>query len=248
MLVKEIFNFLNLKFPVNTACSFDNVGILAGDPDSEVKRAVITLDCTLETVEFAVENNCQLIITHHPVIFEPLKNLLKGSVLYEVISNKLSVISMHTNLDVGDGGVNDCLCKALGLNQVKTVLTNDNYLLRTGNCSPITADKLALLLKEKLTAAVKYTDGGAPIQNILICSGSGGNYLSEVQKNNCTALITADVKHSLFLEAQRLGISLFDAGHFNTEDVVIEPLKELLNKQFKDIEFLSLHACPIKSI
>ena len=127
MTVKSIFEFLNSRFPVSDAMDFDNVGILIGDPEMEIKKAVVCLDGTLETINYAEAKQCDLIITHHPVIFSPLKNILKGSVQYEVLRHNLSVISMHTNLDIGVGGVNDCLCVVLGFKD-----TSDTYILSLG--------------------------------------------------------------------------------------------------------------------
>lgn len=249
MTVKDILDFLNEKFPTETACDFDNVGLLVGDPCAEVTKAVVALDCTLSAVNTAKENGCQLIITHHPVIFDPLKRVLAGSAVYEVIKSGISVISMHTNLDIGIGGVNDCLCSALSLENVTKVAAADGYLLNTGEfSSPLNPDSLAEYIKEKLGGRVKYFGAERQIKRILLCSGSGGSYISEVLKQNCDALITADVKHNQFLEAERLGVSLFDAGHFETEDVVTEPLKRLLTQNFSSIQFITEHTTKIKYI
>ena len=249
MTVKDIFDFLNKKFPTETACDFDNVGILVGDPETQVKKAVIALDCTPSAVNTAIKNGCQLIITHHPIIFDPLKQVLAGSAVYAVIKNGISVISMHTNLDVGIGGVNDCLCSALSLENVTKVSAADGYLLNVGDLpSPLCADSLAEYINEKLGGRVKYFGEEKQIKRVLLCSGSGGSYVTEVKKQNCDALITADVKHSQFLDAERLGVSVFDAGHFETEDVVTEPLKQLLTQNFSSIQFVSEHTTKIKYI
>ena len=249
MTVKDIFDFLNEKFPTETACDFDNVGLLVGDPNTEVKKAVVALDCTSNTVNTAIKNGCQLIITHHPVIFDPLKRVLAGSAVYEVIKSDISVISMHTNLDVGIGGVNDCLCSALSLENVKKVPAADGYLLNVGELpSPLCPDSLAEYIKEKLGGGVKYFGAESRIKRVLLCSGSGGSYVTEVKKHNCDALITADVKHNQFLDAQRLDVSLYDAGHFETEVVVSEPLKQLLTQNFPSIQFITEHTTKIKYI
>ena len=246
MTVKNIFDFLESKFPVNTACDFDNVGILIGDGNSAVTKVLIALDCTIDTVKEAKDNGCQLIITHHPVIFEPLKKILKGSIVYELIENGISVISMHTNLDVGVGGVNDCLCKVLSPLTCETVIASDGYALKKCTLSPVLSDGLADILKSRLGGTVKYIPTDKLIKTVLICSGSGGNFVEDAINFDCDALITADVKHNQFLLAQHNGIALFDAGHFNTEDIVVEPLKDLLSKEF-DIEFLTTHKSFIKS-
>lgn len=249
MTVQDIFNFLNEKFPVETACDFDNPGILVGDPAQTVTKALVALDCTESALIAARENGCQLIITHHPVIFNPLKNVLVGSAVYELIKSGISVISMHTNLDVGTGGVNDCLCRAIGLQKTEKLAADDGYLLSCGVFSPaLSADELAERLKAALGGAVTYCGTDKKISRVLICSGSGGKYLTDAAKRGFDALITADVKHDAFIDAERLNTALFDAGHFATEDVVVEPLRALLAARFDTVNFLADHTSKIKNL
>ncbi len=247
MTVNDIYEFLNSLFPIDTACDFDNVGLLIGDGKQTVSKTLISLDCTLETVELAKEKGCELIITHHPVIFSPPKSILSGNIPFELIKNGISVISMHTNLDVAEkGGVNTCLCKALGLKNTKVFIADDGYALQGGDVSPITAENFAKHIKDTLGGTVKYVDGGKKIEKVLVCSGSGGEFISEAIKGGFDALVTADIKHHQFLEAADYGISLFDGGHFNTEDVVVEPLSETLAKEFENIKFITTHKTNIK--
>lgn len=247
MTVENIFEFLNSKFPVSAACDFDNVGILVGDKNQQVNNAIISLDCTDYVIEKALATNCQLIITHHPIIFNPLKNILSDCLVYKLIKNNISVISMHTNLDVGVDGVNDCLAKAISLSNVKTVLSEDGYALRMGTVSPISAQKFAEHLKTSLDAPIKFVETNREIKNVLICSGSGGNYLKEATKYSCDAFVTADVKHNVFLDAAHLGIAIFDAGHFETENVVVNKLFDILSKQFSEIVFYTEQTNLIKN-
>lgn len=247
MTVNDIFKYLNTLFPTDTACDFDNVGLLIGDGNTEVTKALIALDCTDYAVKTAIENGCQLIITHHPIVFAPLKNILADSIQYNLIKNGLSVISMHTNLDIAENpGVNTCLCDALGIQNQKTLIASDGYTLRFGTVSPTSADDFAGLIKSRLGGMVKYVDGGKEIKTVLVCSGSGGDFIYEAIKGGFDALVTADIKHHHFLDAKHHGISLFDGGHFNTEDVVIDPVKDLLEKYFEGIEFITTHHSDIK--
>lgn len=249
MTVKDIFDFLNGLAPVNTACDFDNVGILVGDPSAEVSGAVVALDCTASAIKTARDNNCGLIITHHPVIFDPLKTVLAGSTVFELIKSGISVISMHTNLDIAVSGVNDCLCYALEFDNFEKRPASDGYLLNfTELDTPVSADELARHIKEKLGGSVKFTDSGKSIKKIALCSGSGGGYAFDTAVSGCDALITADVKHNIFIDSECLGISVFDAGHFNTEDVVVEPLKAVLSESFRNIRFYADHFTNIKAI
>ena len=237
MTVNDIFDYLNSLYPVNTACDFDNPGILVGDKSAEVQRAVISLDCTDSAIEKAVENGCQLIITHHPVIFEPLKNVLSDSPVYRLIKN----------LDIGKGGVNDTLCEVLGLKNTEKYSADDGFPLNTGLLPvQMTPEQLAGYIKEKLGGHIKYSSGNKNINRVLVCSGSGGSYFTELIRSDCDALITADVKHNVFIDAARLGKSVFDAGHFETEDIVINRLNDMLCEHFKNIEFFTDHTSGIK--
>jgi len=172
---------------------------------------------------------------------------LADSIVYKLIENNIAVISMHTNLDMGDGGVNDCLCRELELEKVFPVIANDGFILKGGEISPISADSFAEKIKAKLGGCVKYVDGSKPIKKVLVCSGGGGEFLNEAIKHEFDALVTADVKHHEFLLAADSGISLFDAGHFNTEDIVLEPLCTRLKEQFPNISFTVDHATYIKN-
>lgn len=248
MIVKDLFNFLNNLYPTDTACDFDNVGILVGDEKAEVKKALIALDCRLETVKKAKENDCDLIITHHPVIFKPLSNVLSGSTVFELIKNGISVISMHTNLDIADGGVSEKLCEKLGLTKISTVTASDGFLLKSGIISPTKPQNFAERIKKALNTNVKFVKGKNEITKVLVCSGSGGEFLEDAISFGYDAYVTSEIKHHQFLEAADKGISLFDAGHFNTEDIIVEPLKDLLSNEFKDIEFITYHDDIIKQI
>ena len=206
-------------------------------------------DCTASAIKTAIKNNCELIITHHPVIFDPLKTVLAGSTVFELIKSGISVISMHTNLDIAVSGVNDCLCRVLGFDNFEKRPASDGYLLNfTELDTPLSADELARHIKEKLGGSIKFTDSGKNIKRVALCSGSGGGYAFDTAVSCCDALITADVKHNIFIDSERLGISVFDAGHFNTEDVVTEPLKGLLSEKFKTVSFYTDHHSEIKYV
>jgi dinuclear metal center YbgI/SA1388 family protein len=238
MTAQDIFEFLNQKYPTFTACGFDNVGTLVGDRNQTVTKVMVALDCTMPVIKEALKNGCELIVTHHPVIFSGLKSVLSDTLVYEIIKNGLTVISMHTNLDQGDGGVNDTLCDVIGLKNVETVETPDKFLIKKGEISPLSADDFAKRLKEVLNYPVKYV-GENQIKNVLVCSGSGAQYHTLLQTHGCDALVTADVKHNNFLDAAQNGFALYDCGHFNTEVVVIKPLCELLSKEFNNIQFIA---------
>lgn len=233
--VIDVFEKLNTRFPVDTACDFDNVGILIGDRFAEVEGVLVCLDCTFSAIEKAKSIGANLIITHHPVIFDPLKAVNENSVVFALIKNSIAVISMHTNLDVGAGGVNDCLCEALGLNGVAKFEASDGYLLNRGETNISDPTVLAGDFKKRLSFPVRFV-AGRPIKKVLVCSGSGGGYIAEAISGGFDALVTADVKHNHFVEAENAGISLFDCGHFATENLCVKPLAEMIKSDFPDIK------------
>ena len=246
--VKDILDYLEGLYPTDTACDFDNVGLLVGDQQSKVSGAVVALDCDINTIEFAKWQKANLIITHHPVIFEPIKTVRESDIVYMLIRENISVISMHTNLDVGDGGVNDALCDALNLKNIKPYIAEDGYKLKCGETDYKSADDFAAFIRKRLDGSVRYVDGGKPINTVLVCSGSGGGYIEDAISGGFDALVTADIKHNVFISAINSGISLFDGGHYNTENVVVKPLCEKLNKQFSDISFKCFFNKNIKSV
>lgn len=249
MTVSDIFNLINGIAPLETALSFDNAGVLLGDPEAEVTKAVVTLDATPAAVKKAIELGAELIITHHPIIFNPLKSVVKqsGNVVYECLSNGISVISMHTNLDVATGGVNDCLANALELQNISIITDEDGFSFRKGSLKKeMSADELAGYIKEKLGGTVRYTDGKKTIKTVCVCGGSGTSELS-LAMDNADAFVTADIKHNVFIEADAKDFSLFDAGHFHTENVVVVPLAEMLNKKAEDVQFVAFNGNEIKT-
>ena len=246
MTIDKIYEFLNNKFPITEALDYDNPGFLIGDKTADIKSAVLALDCTDSTINTAIENDAKLIITHHPVIFKGLKSIKKGDIVYRLIENGISVISMHTNLDTCKDGVNDALADALELKNVETIKSSDGLTYRKGELmGEINSNDFAAFVGKKLDTAVKYV-GENKVKNVAVCGGSGAELFYECKENGCDAFVTGEVKHHQFLDAAKMGITLVDAGHFPTEDTVIEPLCSLLKKHFPDIEFITDHFSPIK--
>lgn len=252
--VFDLYSAIDQFAPFSLSMDFDNTGILVGDRHQPVSKVLLALDCTMDVVNYAKEIGAQLIITHHPVIFHPIKRVNEDSVVYHLIRSQIAVISAHTNLDIAEGGVNDVLAQAIGLQNISGLELLDpvaqSYLGRIGTLSnPISASKFAALVKESLHArSVKFADAGNKIQKVALCSGSGADCLASALAAGADALLTSEVKQHEYLNAAAAAISIFDAGHFDTEDIVIETLKEKLAGIFPDITFCSTHTCPIYAI
>lgn len=247
MKLKSILDFLCEIAPTETALEFDNVGLLVGNKNADITSCVIALDCTQKIVDVAIEKGAQLIITHHPVIFNPLKKVLKGDIVYRLIENGISVISMHTNLDIAEKGVNSELLDVLSLNNPTYVNCEDGFRFPVAELKEtLTADEFAKHVKERLNATVKYV-GENTVKRVAVCSGSGADFLFDAKVNGADALVTSECKHHLFNAAAEMGITLIDAGHFNTEDIIIEPLCEMLKTEFPTVNFIAEHFSYIKT-
>lgn len=245
MTALEVYEFLDEKFPFNTALQYDNPGLLVGDENAKVTGVITCLDCSDEAISKAVEIGANLMVTHHPLIFKPLSSVTADSLVYRLIRNGISLISAHTNLDVGDGGVNDSLCEIIGLVNVEKIYDDEGYAFRMGELKePMDSDSLAALLSKRLNLRVKYVGESSFIKKVAVSSGSCGDLLEVVLKTEADAFVTADVKHKDFCRAHNEGFTLFDGGHFNTEDVVISPVSKLLEGLGLRVE--EFHFSPIK--
>ena len=252
--VTHIYDAIDRLAPFWLTMDFDNTGILVGDRNREIACALLALDCTPAVVEQARQLGAQLIVTHHPVIFHPLKRVNEDAVVYLLIRSDIAVISAHTNLDIAQGGVNDALASAIGLRDCRGLeLLNEQtgaWLGRVGTLpEPLSPEAFAAHIKSCLNAAsVKFAAAPRAIHTVALCSGSGADCLDAAISAGADALLTSEVKQHEYLAATAAGISIFDAGHFDTEDIVIEPLRDYLAKEIPDVHFFTTHRSAIQAI
>lgn len=249
MKIQELCDALTARYPARLAADYDNIGLLVGDGEKEITAAVVSLDVTPEAIALAEKTGADLIVTHHPVIFGGLKTVTPGSAVWDLVTRGIAAVAMHTNLDAAEGGVNDILCETIGLCEVTGLCpVADGFSLRRGVLpASMDAASFAKALKKALGGTVSYTDGGKPICTVAVCSGAGGDFLGDALAAGADALVTADVKHHLYGEARRAGISLFDCGHFETEDLIVEPLADTV-RALTGVSVATCHASGIVRI
>lgn len=234
MKIKDVYRFLDFIAPFDTAEEWDNCGLSVGSLENEVTKILVALDVTEEVINEAVQNGVQLVVTHHPLIFTPVSSIPADSLLYKAVKSGVTFISSHTCLDKATGGVNDCLARKVGLKNVKTSKTD--AFLKIGEIEPCKAEDFALKVKNALGGKVAFTVSDKKITKVAFCSGAGGDLVTLAAQEGADALLTGEAKHHEYSEAKRLGIALFDAGHFETEVVVCDYLKSCLENQFEDAE------------
>lgn len=241
--VKDFYGYLNSIAPFETQEDWDNSGMLVGDMDAEVKKVAVVLDITHEEIKKAKAIGADLIISHHPVIFNPIKSVTRGNVPYELVASSINALCCHTPLDIADGGTNDSLAKLLGIEVTRT----EDPILRLGTVEPTTAKNLAGKIAKTLNTKVRYADAGRKIEKIAICTGAGCSLIEAA--GEIDAFITGDASHHNFLDCIQAGITLIAAGHYETEIVVVPVLVKKLQAQFPDIEIIDIkQENPIKFI
>lgn len=243
--VQDIYDYIDAKAPFSTQMDFDNAGLLVGDKGTHVNRIMVALDATLPVVREAARKRCQLLVTHHPLIFHPLKAVTPSdptqATVAELIRRNMALICAHTNLDAAPGGVNDVLMERLG---VKTTGILDEFgvgangpygMGRVGELAkPMEPKAFAAMVKKALgTRAVRAVPGSGPVKKVAACGGAGGDMVELAASLGMDAYVTADVKHHEFLAAQALGITLLDAGHYATENPITPVLAHWIKDAFE---------------
>jgi len=238
--VHDIESALYALAPKALAAEWDNVGLLAGSADREVRSVLVALDITEPVVDEAERMGADLIVSHHPVIFHPVKSITdrdpSGRLLIRLVRSGTGAVCMHTNLDAAQGGVNDALASALGLQDAAPVA--EGGIARIGTLPEAMAlpGFLARVKNALRPNGLRYVDGGRPIRKVAAGGGACGDFLWEAAALGCDAFVTADLKYNHFLDAGVLGLTVIDAGHFPTEDVVCPMVVRYLREKFPEVQ------------
>lgn len=227
---QEILRELKAFAPTELACNWDNVGLLV-DAGRPVSRVLTALDITADVVREAAAQGCELIVSHHPVIFDPLKRIAADDVPALLLQNGISAICMHTNLDAAPGGVNDTLADTLGMAREGRREFADGCG-RIGTVPATTAAELARFCAATLHSGVKYVDSPRPVTCLAEVSGAGGSYLQQAIDEGADCLVTGEAAHHIALLAKQKGVGLVVAGHWGTEQAVADVLAARLTAAF----------------
>ncbi len=244
MTVGQLERFLYDTYPHDNACDWDNTGLLCGDPAAEVTRILFSLDITEAVIDQAVSVGAQVIVSHHPLIRGGLTRVTPQSQprVWQLCQSGIAAICMHTNLDISTGGVGDALAAALGLQKTVAVfpVEGQEHLLfgRVGEVPTSGPEAFCEKVKQALdTPFVRAVCADRPISKVAVMGGSGRDYITQAAAL-ADAYVTADCRYHDFQLAQSLGLTLIDAGHFPTEQVVMTPLMAQVAAAFPELELL----------
>ncbi|MDD3237393.1 MAG: Nif3-like dinuclear metal center hexameric protein [Candidatus Gastranaerophilales bacterium] len=220
-IIKSIEDFA----PLDTAQEWDNSGWQINLKNTLTKRVMLALTLTPDVLNQAIISHCDLIITHHPIIFNPLKKIV-DPLLTKTIKNNIQVYSAHTNLDIAKGGITDYLATKLGFRATKT---NNDFIKKFDLPKEEKLETIIKLIKSNLNLEhIKLINPSKKqtIKSIALCSGAGGSFISDLNDSKIDLYITGDIKYHEALNADNLVI--IDIGHFESERIVIDIFKKIL--------------------
>lgn len=226
--VGDVYRYIDSIAPFSSQDSFDNSGLQTGSMEATVTKIAVCLDITRRTAEEAALRGAELIVSHHPLIFHKLSAVEIHNPINILIKNDISAICAHTNVDICKNGISDMMLELLDFKGEPRVLepihkdgSGYGRIVRLDFAAD--APSLAALCKSAFHCrTVRYYDSGRVIKTVGVCSGAGGSEeeVANADRAGCDALITGDVKHSGFIEALNRGVTLIDAGHFHTENII----------------------------
>ncbi len=247
--VSDITNHIHSVCPKSLCFDGDNVGHLVGKENSQISRVLVSLDVDEFIVKEAIDKKAELIVSHHPVMFHPISSLTGADPQSRAISlmleNGISLISAHTNLDSVAGGLNDLLASKLGITNTYVLEPCGEYqgntygFGRVGETPPNTklSDMLTLCVSSLGAEGVKYIgDDNKAIHKVAVNCGSGADAIDFCIENGIDLLITGDVKYTLARKAYEAGLCVIDAGHYETEHIVIDLLSSIIKSEFPSLD------------
>ena len=254
MTIKLVIQYLESIAPPFLQESYDNAGLIVGNPEDEIKGILVSLDAIESVVEEAIKTGCNMIVAHHPIVFKGLKKITGKNyverTIIKAIKNDIAIYAIHTNLDnILYNGVNEKIAEKIGLQKCKILapkkLTFDNNEVGAGIIgtlpNPIEESAFLHTLKKTMeTSCVKHTRLlNKPINKIAICGGAGSFLLPEAIKQEADLFITADFKYHEFFDANNQ-IVIADIGHFESEQFTIDLLTKLLSEKFSTFAIRSV--------
>ena len=247
--VNNIIKEMELLAPTYLKEDFDNVGLMVGDKNKEVKKVLLALDCTLKVIEEAKKENVELIITHHPLIFKRPSSIttdtLQGKKIIELIKNDISLYSSHTNLDSVENGLNDTIVSILGFDNFK-ILEKNKRDDKAGlgrivslNESIQLEDLISKIKKSLNINNLRVVKGKDKVNKIAIMNGSGQDFIGKAVALGADCIITGDTTYHFASDYKEMEISILDVGHFASEQITFFNVMENLKEKFKDVEFIT---------
>lgn len=241
MKCKDIINIIEEIAPHDLAKSWDNVGLLIGDKRKEIKTIMIALDPTTDVINQGINEGIDMLITHHPMIFSPIKKITYddfiGRRVMNLIQNNITYYAMHTNFDMTL--MADVAAEKIHLSNLEILDKEDGEDYGIGRIgeieSTMTLEECALLVKEQFSMDHVHVIGDRQrrIKRVGISPGSGKSMIDTALRNSIDVLITGDIDHHLAIDAYEQELCIIDGGHFGTEHIMVEYMTEYLSNYMR---------------
>ena len=246
--IKDVSSYLDSFAPTRLAEDWDNVGLLVGDPIASVSRIMTCLTVTPESANEAIDQNVDLIISHHPLPFRPIKRLTTTTTPSRLVWNLaragVSIYSPHTGFDSASEGINQSLAERIGMTDIMPLvpIKDDPQGLGAGRTGLLPSfDKLTSFVdkiksKFELDGIQIVGDMQSDVSRIAVACGSGGSFLEKARRQHCDTFVTGEATFHTCLEAKANNISLVLLGHYQSERFAVENLAERLRKEFASVD------------
>ncbi len=255
--ILDISNALEEVAPLSLQESYDNAGLIIGDPSLEVIGILLCIDSTEAVIDEAIAKKCNLIIAHHPIIFQGLKKINSShyvdKTVVKAIKNDIAIYASHTNLDNVLDGVNKKIAEKLKLTNTKILQSKTiDQNIGAGMIGKLTGEMnektFIEYVKEMMSLkAIRHSPFiSRKIQNVAVCGGSGSFLIKQAIKTGADVFVSADIKYHDFFEANGQ-ILLLDIGHYESERFTIEIFHQVLSEKFPNIalQFSAVNTNPI---
>lgn len=253
--VKDIAKEIETIAPKFLKEDYDNVGLMVGDKNKEVKTVLLALDCTKDVIKEAIQYNSDLIITHHPLLFKKPKSIIKedlvGEKVISLIKEDISLYSCHTNLDSAKDGINETIVKMLGFESNKIIEASEVNAYEDAGIGRIInlnesmlLDDIIEIAKEKLNIEhMRIVRGREKVNKMAVINGSGQDLFYRAKNLGADCIISGDTTYHFASDFKEMGISIIDAGHFSTEWLVFIKTLQFLKEKFPDVKFINSKTC-----
>lgn len=241
MKVGDLVRAMESIAPLRFAASWDNVGLLVGDPIAPLGGVLLAVDCTRSVVEEACRSRCDAIVAYHPVLFDGVKTIVSGSIAYDLIRAGLAVYSPHTAFDVADGGTNDVLADALEMTERAplrpTAAEPSRGFGRVGPVREGPAARFVERVKAALGAARVLVAGplDRPVSRAAVCAGSGAELLDDAVVAGADLFLTGELRHHDALRAIASGMTVVCTLHSVSERRALAVLEQKLSERLAGI-------------
>ncbi len=248
MKIKEFAQIFETDFPLSYAFDGDNVGLLVGDRETEISKILVCCDVDYSVVEEAVSKGCNLILSHHPVMFRPVNRMTETEpeqkAIRLAIKEDIAIYSAHTNLDSGRGGLNDYMASLLGMENTEVIDVcgkDDRGEYGFGRiCDLEKPASLGDIMNQVIhifdADGLRYAgDEKRLVRRIAVNSGGGADVIPLCIERNCDLLITGDIKYNGYRDAVEKGMCIVDIMHYDSEHIVMDWFMEYILKKGIDI-------------